>query len=54
MRTAVTKAEVVDTEARLALLARVESDVKAAGQVETLVTTPGAELAVHAELAPES
>jgi valyl-tRNA synthetase len=54
MRTDVTKAEVTDTEARLALLARVESDVRAAGRVETLVTTTGAELAVNVELAPES
>jgi valyl-tRNA synthetase len=53
MRTEVTKAEVVDTDERLALLGRVEADVRAAGRVETLVTTPGAELAVHTELAPE-
>ena len=53
MRTGVTKAEVTDTEARLALLAQVESDVRSAGHVETLVTTVGPELAVHVELAPE-
>jgi valyl-tRNA synthetase len=54
MRTEVTKAEVTDTEARLALLAQVEADVRAAGRVETLVTTAGPELDVHVELAPES
>jgi valyl-tRNA synthetase len=54
MRAEVVKAEVTDTEARLALLAGVESDVKAAGRVEALITTPGTELAVTAELAPDS
>jgi valyl-tRNA synthetase len=54
MRTDVTKAEVVDTDERLALLARVEADVRAAGRVETLITTPGPDLSVQAELAPEA
>jgi hypothetical protein len=53
MRTAVTKAEVVDTGERLALLAQVEADVRSAGQVETLITTAGPELTVNVELAPE-
>jgi valyl-tRNA synthetase len=53
MRTPVTKVEVTDTEARLALLAQVASDIRAAGHVETLVTAPGRDLAVKVELAPE-
>jgi valyl-tRNA synthetase len=53
MRTPVTKVEVTDTEARLALLALVAADVRAAGHVETLVTAPGPDLAVKVELAPE-
>ena len=52
MRTAVTRATVTDTAERLALLALVEADVRAAGHIEELRTEVGDSSAVAVELAP--
>jgi valyl-tRNA synthetase len=51
MRTDVTVARVVDTDARLALLASVAEDVRDAGRIADLVVAPGEGLAVEVELA---
>lgn len=51
MRTAVTSAVVSDTPERLALLASIEGDVRAAGVVTDLTTQPGDAFTVTAELA---
>jgi valyl-tRNA synthetase len=52
MRTEVTMLTVADTAERLALFAQCERDVRAAGNVTTLVTGESAEASVTVELAP--
>jgi valyl-tRNA synthetase len=52
MRTAVTRATVTDTAERLAWLALVEADVRAAGHIAELPTQVGAPFGVEVELAP--
>ena len=53
MRTTIESATVVDTAERLALLARVEGDVRSAGVVSTMSTSPGEAFSVSATLEPE-
>ena len=53
MKTEVTSATVGDTAPRLALLAQVADDVRSAGVVTALSTSPGDAFSVTAELAPE-
>ena len=54
LRTEVLRAIVTDTAERLAVLAEVADDVRAAGRVTELVTSEGSEFSVRAELAPEA
>ena len=54
LRTEVLRATVTDTTERLAVLAEVADDVRAAGRVTELVTSEGSEFSVRAELAPEA
>lgn len=54
LRTPVDAAVVTDRPERLALLARVDDDVKAAGRIAELTTRPGDALSVSVELAPEA
>ena len=54
LRTEVLRAIVTDTAERLAVLAEVADDVRAAGRVTELVTFEGSEFSVRAELAPEA
>jgi valyl-tRNA synthetase len=52
LATPVTSARVTDTEARLAMFALVEGDVRDAGRIGELVTIADGEFAVDVELAP--
>jgi len=54
LRTEVLRATVTDTPERIAVLADVAGDVRAAGRVGELVTAEGPELSVACELAPEA
>ena len=54
LRTEVVRATVTDTAERIAVLAAVAEDVRAAGRVSELVTAEGPELSVACELAPEA
>ncbi len=54
LRTEVVRATVTDTGERIAVLADVAGDVRAAGRVGELVTAEGRELSVACELAPEA
>ena len=54
LRTEVLRATVTDTPERIAVLAGVAGDVRAAGRVGELVTAEGRELSVACELAPEA
>ena len=54
LRTEVLRAAVTDTAERIAVLAMVADDVRAAGRVGELVTAEGPELSVTCELAPEA
>ena len=53
LRTEVERATVTDSGARLAVLASVADDVRAAGRIVDLVTVEGLDFSVHAELAPQ-
>ncbi len=54
LRTEVLRATVTDTAERIAVLAAVADDVRAAGRISELVTAEGSELSVVCELAPEA
>ena len=54
LRTEVLRATVIDTAERLAVLAEVADDVRAAGRITELVTSEGSEFSVRAELTPEA
>ena len=54
LRTEVLRATVIDTAERLAVLASVADDVRAAGRITELVISEGSEFSVRAELAPEA
>ena len=54
LRTEVVRATVTDTAERLAVLAEVADDVRAAGRVSELVTAEGPGLSVACELAPDA
>ncbi|MDE0160617.1 MAG: valine--tRNA ligase [Acidimicrobiaceae bacterium] len=54
LRTEVLRATVADTAERIAMLATVVDDVRAAGRISELVTSEGPELSVACDLAPEA
>ena len=54
LRAEVLRATVTDTRERIAVLATVVDDVRAAGRVSELITAEGPDLSVDCELAPEA